>query len=329
MKDKREYSFDVMRTIAKILVIIIHVTNVYCRSFGKISETSYAISLFFDTLARISVPIFFMISGSLLLERKFDKKKYIKRLLRFVLVIIVWDIIYLLWEYYYLNVKYDKLYLLLFNPYRKHLWFLYSILELYFLQPIIKIILDKSNKVIKVALLFLWIIFSIISLFNSSIANFFTIFIYIGYFVIGKYLYDYIKKVNLSKYNILFFLMIIISIAISTYLNYYYSLKFDMFYNKYFAYRAPFIIISSLSAFILLYNYFHNKKPNKVIMTLSDLSFGVYLVHGIFLDVSKNLVSYKDVNPLIGIPSFTIFILLCSLLVCYLIKKIKYLNKIM
>ena len=329
MKSKREYSFDVMRTIAMILVIIIHVTNVYCRSYGSISDSSFAISLFFDTLARISVPLFFMISGALLLDRKFDKKKYIKRLLRFILVIIVWDIIYLLWEYYYLNIKYDKLYLLFFNPYRKHLWFLYSILELYFLQPIIKIILDKSNKKIKTTLLFIWIIFSTLSLFNSTIASFFTIFNYIGYFVVGKYLYDYIKKVNLSKYNKVFIVMIAVSIILSTCLNYYASLRFNTFYNNFFAYRTPFIIVSSLATFILLYNCYHNKKPNKFFLALSDLSFGVYLVHGIFLDISKNIVDYKAVNPLIGIPAFTVFILICSLIVCYLIKKIKFINNIM
>ena len=329
MKSKREYSFDIMRTIAMILVIIIHVSNVYCRKFDLISNSSYGIALTFNTLARISVPIFFMISGALLLDRKFDKAKYFKRILRFAIVIIVWDIFYLVWEYFFLGVKYDKLYLLLFNPYRKHLWFLYSIIELYLLQPLLKLIMDKSNKIIKSILLIVWLIICIFSLFNSSVSDFFTLLVYIGYFIIGKYLYDYIKKVKLSKYNLFLIIIIIISIAESVYLNYYASLRFSMFYNNFFAYRAPFIIVASLASFILFYNYFHNKKSNKVIMMLSDLSFGVYLVHGVFLDITKEVISYETVNPLIGIPIFTIFILICSLIVCYFIKKIKYINNIM
>ena len=58
------------------MVIIIHIANVYCRSFGMISTKSYLISLIFNTICRVSVPIFFMISGTLLLDREFNKSKF-------------------------------------------------------------------------------------------------------------------------------------------------------------------------------------------------------------------------------------------------------------
>ena len=120
MKEK-EYSFDVLRVIAMIMVIIIHVSNVYTRSFNFIDSNSYLVSLIFNTISRVSVPIFFMISGALLLDRKFDFKKYKKRIFRIILLIVVWDILYLIWEYLFLGVTYDKLYRLLLEPYRAHL----------------------------------------------------------------------------------------------------------------------------------------------------------------------------------------------------------------
>jgi len=49
---KKEYSFDVLRVIAMIMVIIIHVSNVYCRSFGFINSNSYIITLCFNTISR-------------------------------------------------------------------------------------------------------------------------------------------------------------------------------------------------------------------------------------------------------------------------------------
>ena len=197
MENKREYSFDILRVVSMIMVIIVHVSNVYSRSFGIIGNKSFLISLVFNTISRISVPIFFMISGTLLVDRSFNKKKYFKRIIKYILLIIVWDIIYLIWEYLYLGVTYDKLYMLLFEPYRAHLWFLYSILLLYILQPLMKLFIDKSNKVVKIILLILWLVFSTLSMINIMIANIFTIFSYIGFFIIGKYLYDYIKEHDL------------------------------------------------------------------------------------------------------------------------------------
>ena len=50
MKKTREYAFDILRVISMIMVIIIHIANVYCRSFGLISTKSYLISLIFNTI---------------------------------------------------------------------------------------------------------------------------------------------------------------------------------------------------------------------------------------------------------------------------------------
>ena len=74
MNSKREYSFDILRVISMCMVIIIHVSNVYSRSYGIISNKSFLFSLIFNTISRISVPIFLMISGALLLERDFNKR---------------------------------------------------------------------------------------------------------------------------------------------------------------------------------------------------------------------------------------------------------------
>ncbi len=325
---KREYSFDILRVIAMIMVIAIHVSNVYSRSFGIISNGSFLVSLIFNTVSRISVPIFLMISGALLLDRKFDKKKYIQRIKKFVIIIIVWDVIYLVWEYLYLGVTYDKLYKLLYEPYRAHLWFLYTILLLYILQPLLRKILNKSNKTVKIILLVLWLTFSTLSLVNVFIANTFTVFSYIGFFVLGKYLYDFIKSHDLRKYNVLLILVIIICNIASIALNYTYSLKYHMFYNFFFAYRVPFIMLSAFAFYILIISNYKKDSISKTISTLSDLSLGVYLIHGIFLDVTVKIFMYPAVNPIFGIPLFVLDIFVCSIAAVFIIKKIKYLNRI-
>lgn len=328
MSKTREFSFDILRVIAMCMVIIVHVSNVYSRGFGIITDGSFFGSLCFNTISRVSVPIFLMISGALLLDRNFDKNKYFKRLVKFVILIAAWDIIYLIWEYYYLGVSYDHLYKLFFEPYRAHLWYLYTIITLYAIQPLLKLILDKSSTKIKYLLLFVWFALSSLSIVNSTIANAFTLFSYIGFFVVGKYLYEFIKNNDLKKYNILCILTIIICISLSICLNYTYSHRYHMFYNLFFAYRTPFIILSSVALFTLIVvNYTKDNVP-KVIKTLSDVSLGVYLIHGIFLDITIQTFSYQDKISVIGIPLFFIFILILSVISVLILKKIKYVNKI-
>ena len=328
MSKAREYSFDILRVIAMMMVIVVHVSNVYSRSYGIIGDKSFIISLCFNTISRISVPIFLMISGALLLDREFNQKKYLKRIIKYLLLIIVWDIIYLVWEYYYLGNTYHQLYKLIFEPYRAHLWFLYTILVLYIIQPLLKIILEKSSSTIKYLLLFIWFTLSSLSIVNSTLATTFTIFSYIGFFVIGKYLYNFIKNNDLKKYNILCILTIIISITTSIILNYSFSHRYNRFYNLFFAYRTPFIILSSISLFILVISNYQKNSVPTTIERLSEVSLGVYLIHGMFLDITVKLFYYQGINSLIGIPIFSIIVLIGSVVSTLVIKKIKYLNLI-
>ena len=177
MKKTREYAFDILRVISMIMVIIIHIANVYCRSFGMISTKSYLISLIFNTICRVSVPIFFMISGFFsyskdegYFKRSFNKEKYLKRVLKYVVLIVVWDIIYLVWEYFYLGVTYDKLYMLIFDPYRAHLWFLYTILVLYAIQPLLKLITSLTTNLL-LALPWLSVVVDIDLSTDTTLAN--------------------------------------------------------------------------------------------------------------------------------------------------------------
>ena len=62
----------------------------------------------------------------------------------------------------------------------------------------------------------MWFLFSTLSIINYNIANYFTIFSYMGFFIIGNYLYTYIKDRDLTKYN----WFLIISIVLQNYGDY-------------------------------------------------------------------------------------------------------------
>ena len=102
MKEKN-YNLELIRMISFVLVIAIHVTNYFCRAYGKIPQGEYLFSLALDTAARVSVPCFFMISGALLLGREEPVSKHISRLIRFVIVLVVWSAIYYVWNIGYMK----------------------------------------------------------------------------------------------------------------------------------------------------------------------------------------------------------------------------------
>lgn len=324
---KREYSFDVLRVIAMTMVIVIHVANVYGRRFALISHSSYLVSLVFNTVSRVSVPIFLMISGALLLDRAFDKKKYFQRIKKFIILIAICDIVYLVWEYFIFGNTYDKLYILLYKPYRAHLWYLYTVVILYAVQPLVRLLLNKCNKPMKIILLCIWVVIAFGGIYSKTLAlNVFSQIGYMGYFVIGKYIYDYAKKHDLRKYNIPLILIMIVLFGISVYLNYTKSIRFDRFYKLYFAYRTPFIMIPSLAFFTLIISNYRKDSVSKPIMLLSDLSLGVYLFHGIFLDITRRFFSYPDIHSIFGIPVFSVDIFICSVLLVYFLKKVPYIK---
>ena len=328
MEQKREYAFDFLRIISMYFVVVIHVSNVYSRSFGIISNTSFFISLCFNTIARISVPIFLMISGALLLERDFNKKKYFTRLGKYLFFIVLWDIIYLIWEYFFLGITYNNLFRLFLEPYRAHLWFLYTIIIIYAIQPLLKILHDKTPKLLKVICWILWILFCCISYQYYKIAEIFTIFTYIGFFILGKILYDFVKNNDCKKYSFFFIICFLFGISVCVYLNYTYSIQKNLFYNLFFAYRFPFMILAACAFYMFVLSIYKKETMGKFMLMLSDVSLGVYFIHGVFLDITVKLFSYVNIPSIIGIPIFSFIVFVCSVITTYLLLKVKYLKYI-
>ena len=102
----------------------------------------------------------------------------------------------------------------------------------------------------------------------------------------------------------------------------------NQFYNLFFAYRTPFIMISSFALYVLIISNYRKDSLNKLVTGLSDLSLGVYLIHGIFLDVTVKVFIYSSINSIIGIPIFTIIIFILSIISTFILKKIKFLKEI-
>lgn len=315
----RNYSLDVLRTIATILVIIIHV----CAPFvikQNFSGNLFWISNILNSFSRVSVPIFVMISGSFLLNQNLNNF-YSKRLQKLLIPLLFWTLFYLLYNYIPLlkanfTIHWAQVFMkiLMGEPYY-HLWYVYMILGLYSVTPIIKKLIDKNsvskNKIIIILLFVIGILCQYVIYKNSLQIPFFLQFInYLGYYLLGGLLYN--SKDTSSKW--LFLSLYIAFSLVTAFLVYYFR---DFYFYEY-------LTLSVIGASVSLFLVFSktNVKQN-LLSNLSTYSFGVYLVHPFILSRILKL------NQNFSIFEILVLCIFVSFVITYLISKVKYLRKIM
>ena len=339
MKEKK-LNIEVIRIVAIISTIVIHVSNIYMRSYGKISDLSFFGSAFFNSCARICVPLFFMISGALLIKGEYNRTKYWKRLKKFVIILIIWSLIYFginvlrggsdnIWKaflYSFFDTTYTS----------KHLWFMYAIIGLYIALPFVQAMCKNLTKEQENLFMGLWLVISGLSCIYlpvmSNLAGHSLDIVYpvplingayyLGYFICGHIVYERIKEVKASKkYNLLCIGTYIISMLVIAITTYILTINNNRLTTTMLWYRGIFIILESFSIFILIIINGDKFKSNKI-ERISSLSFGVYLVHAIILFLIKDNINIIEYPSIIGIPVIALIIYVSTLIIVYILKKI-------
>ena len=345
-KIKHEIYFDYLRIIAIFCVVGIHVVSSVWSSID-VKSTSWQILNIFDSIFRFCVPIFVMISGALFLNKDKNisiKKLYSKNILRIFVALMFWGLFYAIFRNIIPYGKSDSnIFKYIINDFFKsygHLWFLVMLIGLYMAVPILrKICEDKKTEEY---FLILSLIFTFIFPFilNIPIINFYfqnsiisvTIPIvsgYSGYFVLGHYLHNY--EISKKKEKILYILGIgsVIFTIVATYLfSIYKGYASEAFYN----YLLINNLLSATAIFILFKKNvskikLSNKATNKI-QKLSKLTFGIYLIHQIFiiLATTYNIFNYSIISALLT-PIYTLIIFIISLICSFIISKIPFINK--
>ncbi|MFF2889825.1 acyltransferase [Paenibacillus sp. NPDC057967] len=302
---KRIIYIDLLRIISIVAVIVLHISASLLTRTNDFSTTSWWVSNVFNSICRFAVPVFFMISGAMILrsEVKSLKDFYLKRVWPLVVALLSWSLIYGLFYQYYL-LKSDKNalefiadfgYKLLTDQNYVHLWFLYAIIAVYMTVPLIsKFVKACSEKDLRYYLL-LWFVVSILYRLVSDIVyratdqylyipsmNIPLFMGYLGYFILGYYLFHFelptIWKHVLYNLGILSFVLTpVLTYGVSK-LN---GTLDEMFYGNY-----------SITSFLMavgLFLFFKEKdaaisrrtndKVRRVISSVSAASFSIYLVH--------------------------------------------------
>ncbi len=133
------FYMDLLRILASFLVVLNHTIGNYFFKI-KLDSVEWFFSAFLFILCKTAVPLFFMITGSLLLEQKAqDYRKIFKYILRMVMVLIIWSYIYSCYfNRGFLSIEATKAMIMnifTIKPVITPLWYLYALIGIYLMIP--------------------------------------------------------------------------------------------------------------------------------------------------------------------------------------------------
>ena len=301
---KREYinGADVLRILSGFGVVLIHVTDpflTYPPYFG-VGGISWLFLNIVNAAFRVSVPLFIMLSGYLLLgSGRIDdfSSFYKKRFQRIAIPFFFWLAFYFIWQYFLgIPTSASSITNKLLSVDLSHLYFLIIILELYFITPLFSVFLKNTTPTANRVLIIASIIFTLLlSLINTYFPkarvltqkNVLTIFFpYISYYLLGFSL----RKVRFLSGKVYYAVVIFMALILFT------ALASNGVVNSYFrSYGSPNILLMCVIAFLLI---LHMKAKRKILQykfvekILKDASaniFGIFLVHMIVIEGGDRL----------------------------------------
>lgn len=327
---ERNYNLELIRMSAFLMVIAIHVTNYFCRAYGEVTTGEYLFSLVIDTLSRVSVPCFFMLTGALLLGRDEPLRKHIKRLLHFFLALVVWSLVYYLWNVYYMGTEYD-LRRILYMPTEAHLWYLYAMIPIYFVLPFFQVMCRNMDLTMERAFL---VVITAAVIFNYIVAlqdgeayydipiigdRIYSYFVFIGY-----YLYKYRKHIKISQRMTAAVFAVCMAAAFG--ITWGVTVLTGEHYERALEYGSPFLVLAGAAFFLFVIRlkkseFNPSEKAKNIIDLICGCSFGIYLIHILFLDNYKKHMEPTDLSAWIAVPALIISIAAASFICVWLLRK--------
>ncbi len=341
--EKRFFYPDVIRSVAMLLVVFLHSSGAYVGEWQKISAKDWMSANLIDSFSRISVPLFVMLSGTFILNKQEPVRVFFrKRVSKLLVPVLLWPVVYLLWRKVFQN---EELYTwgVLRDLYEGavyyHLWFLYMIIGLYLVTPLLRKFIHVASDKDVGYFLVLWFIFSaLIPTFEYGLSFFtkdpvdFAIDLplvtgYVGLFILGYYLRSRQLSKRLVKWTWSIF---ILSGLLTAFGTYFLSVLTGSFQEYLYGYCTPFVVIQSVAAYFLLKYYAIKWEPavhhpmRVLVSRIGQLSLGIYLIHPIFLDLIYKIRSVVPPSsfwihsyvfiPLAAVIGFVVTTVVCLIL---------------
>ncbi len=338
---KRLVYLEWLRILAALAVVTIHVSAGVVTDNAQEYKTPWMAGNFFETISRWAVPMFVMISGALMLSstKEISTAAFLKKKLAKILIpLTAFSIIYYANEVRKGEITYsisDFIKRFATDDIMYHLWFLYMIAGLYLITPLLKILIQNAKRKDIEYFIVLWLFASVLSKWLEYFVGYsfkielFFVTHYIGYFVLGYYLFTYDFH---KEWRTFMYIGGIIGFITTFFMTYHESLKIDepleqFWYDE----HSPNVLLMAVALFIL----FKSTKIGQVRLpwfgnVISQASFGIYLIHIFVMQILYEKFDFVwfNLHPIIGIPYKVIAVVTMSTILVVIVKKIPLLRGI-
>lgn len=329
-----------IRIAAVLAVVMTHCAAPFVNNYEP-HMAEFVFGNLFDSISRAGVPLFLMISGALFLDERWEitlKGIICKNIKNIAVITVVWAALYS--AVYNVVIPLTKgnavtmeaLIAGIVNGHG-HMWYLYMIMGLYVITPFLKTFVSKENR--GMVLFYILLSFAVQFLLPTVdeicagnavnwIDKFHLDFFggYITYYLLGWYIVHVgipEKPLRAAAYFIGFgsFLFIVLYSQITG--------DFETVYENI---GAP-VCLYSASLFLLMNNikFSFREKTATWMAGLSKLSFGVYIVHVLALDVFRKLLPYRG-SCLLYILLYFVVVTCGSFFGVYVMSKIPVMKKL-
>lgn len=339
MAKNRVYYLDMLKIIACFAVIMIHVTaaNWYTEEISAY----WIVNNTYNALSKWSVPLFVMVSGALFLSRDISLKKLFTRyIFKMLIILLVWGMIYWCFSAKSISpdILIDSLKKILSGKVYSHLWYLFMLIGLYLITPVIRGFVRNSDRTVvfySIALLFaIQVVLPYLTAEVSSLDSLVKAFRisplseYLLYYLAGYYISNFeIKKwKRLALYFVAFSAMIII-VIISDAVSFRQGSPYTIY-----GYFSVGTSLTAIALFLLLKKFekfLGRTKVRKVITFISPLTFGIYLLHFMIIKIFGQFgINSNMINPVVGAPVIAILVFAASGIIVYVLTKIPVVRKL-
>ncbi|WP_407374762.1 acyltransferase [Methanobrevibacter sp.] len=353
MTKTRIFYYDVLRLMAIIGIIFCHTALQYV--IADMGTFNFYVSSFYDCFRDFCIPIFVMLSGALLLNKKDTLGSFLKRRFSRIFVpFLFWVLIYIIYSAIFVKGSFEisyafDIFLGKGGTLGVAFWFIWMIIIVYIAIFIINWIAEKFNFSSRFfdVLAALSVIFILMQQFGLiSVGREFSLIYYyvsfINYAVIGYYLSrnSYLDRIiGLKGAVILTFIM-----SFGLYLYYIcgYVVPQSMSAARftYLGYFTVIILLISSGIFVMfkyldrtdLSSKIRDSEYGKAIAVLSQFSYGIFLTHYMILHILKmhinSFIPLLTLNSIVAIPALVFLTFIVSLLILLVLNKIPYLDMV-
>ncbi|RWY53883.1 acyltransferase [Mucilaginibacter gilvus] len=329
-----------LRLIAMLAVVVLHTASPLLFNYKTSALGNWMAADVYNAAVRFAVPVFVMITGALLLGKDYELGDFLKkRLGRLLLPFLFWSLVYVAYQWYeeiiyfhgglWGNINLVLHQLKIGSSY--HLWYVYLLVGLYLIIPIISKFVRNASEKELLYFLAIWFITILIS--NPYLTRFETAVElryfsgYIGYLVLGYYLAN--KQFNFPGVVFIAVLVFICFAIIATIGTFYVVVKTKELSTYFYEPVGPFVVMLSASAFLIAKNTVI-RLPIKFILICENAgkyTLGIYFVHALILNILElNGITYQVFNPWLSIPAVAVLCFLISWLLVWLMSKIPVLK---